>query len=273
MKRLLLLIMASLLLFTACKNDNAPADKITPEQYITEIYSLLSEEEIPLNKVYNSYFSKASKDFILFEKYTAMESEKLDGIRITSVKNLSSKLIADDRYKVTGTMNYIENDVEKEREFSEYLVLENGNLKYLYDGIFSRDTYIMPEDASTLPLHMNYVSVYAGEEYMLVKLGVENAGSTAYSIGKESLHGAVTVETDCGSFTGNIDSVTRIRREETTEIFCKIPGVKGKPAVVSLSHIFSVDFRNEIIDTGDGFSYGVQLVDFEKEETTNEENQ
>lgn len=273
MKKLFLLILASFLLLTGCKNDDTEVVETTPEQYVAELYGVLANDEAPLNKVYYSYFSKASKDIISLEKYTDMETEKLDGIEIISVTGLSSSIVSDDRYKVTGTMNYTKNGAEKKRVFSEYLIREDGKLKYLYDGIFNRETYIMPEDADTLPIHANYVSIYSGDEYMMIKISVENAGSTACSIGKESLHGAVTVNTDTGSFAGNIEDITKIAREETAEVYCKIKSVSGKPEQVIISHIYSIDFRGEIIDTGNGFGYGVQLVDFVKEETTNEANQ
>lgn len=269
MKRILPLFFAVILLFAGCEQEKPPV-QVTPEQYITDIYSLLSQEEIPLNKIYNSYFSTLSKKFISVEKYTDIETKKLDGIKITEVSDLSSSKLDDEKYKVTGTLNYVENGAEKRKAFSEYLILENGSLKYLYKGIFNRETYVMPEDVSTLPFHMNSASIYTSADGLTIEIVMENSGSTAYSVGKDGLNGEITVQTADGSFSGEISEVSRVLREETAVFRCKISDVKGKPEMITLSHIFSVNFLGNIIDTGNGFSYTVQLSDFvTKPETTN----
>lgn len=271
MKKIFPLLMAVIFLFVGCKQDDIPAE-LTPEQYITEIYNALSGEKISFSNIYQYYFSKTSKELISLDKYTARETEKLDGIKITAVSELTSDQLGDDRYKVTGTLSYIEDGEAKKQPFSEYLIREDGKLKYLYEGIFSRQTYTMPEDVSTLPLHMNRASIYTAEDYTMIEFVMENAGSTAYSVGKDGLNGAVAVETDMGIFSGEISEIRRISREETAELTCKIPNYKGKAQLITVSHLFSVDFRGEIIDTGNGFDYSVQLVDFAPEVTTSEVN-
>lgn len=149
MKRILPFFIAFMLFATGCAKEETPA-AVTPEEFYSKMCAKLFSGGITSAEMYDTYFASVSKaivDVADYENRVSLwqEENKSGGISYTGVSDVKSTALDGDIFEITAALDYTENGEEKSEPVKEYLISEDGKLKYLYQGITGKRIFTMSE--------------------------------------------------------------------------------------------------------------------------------
>lgn len=223
-----------------CAANGIQKDFKTPEELIGEINRDKIEKKLSYGEIWDNYFSETSKGIEMLnrDKYIS-DSEAADKDAdnvITDVQVVSSEEVKKDIFLVKTEIKFIYKGAKTEGYSCEYVIRENGKLKYLAQGILSVDKHL---DITVDNITYKNINVINYLECIGVSVDAINKSQNGIAIGgdKKSL---ITLKTDKGEYPLSVNPI-KIEAEKTKHILLPFNGAKGNPQEVKITNINKLD--------------------------------
>lgn len=229
-----------------------------PEEYIEKMYRGLINKEITYEDLWNDYISDISKNGGICDKESFIDNSEANDFRNnivrTDIKVLSSEQINDNIFKVKSILKYTINGEEQSSDLVEYVINENNNFKYIYNGIISKE-----EIGSTTIENINYnnVSVVNYAEGMGISINVENKYDNAISLGWTD-GSTIVLKTDRGEYSSTLNPI-RIDRGQTQNVEVKFENVEGTMKRLIINNINYLNNRGLPEDFTGGNTHTIEF--------------
>lgn len=229
-----------------------------PEEYIEKMYRGLINKEITYEDLWDDYISDISKNSGIEDKESFIDNSEANDFRNnivrTNIKVLSSEQINDNIFKVTSILKYTINGEEQSSDLVEYVINENNNFKYIYNGIISKE-----EIGSTTIENINYnnVSVVNYVEGMGISMNLENKYDNAISLGWVD-GSTIVLKTDKGEYSFTLNPI-RIDGGQTQNVEVKFENVEGTMESIIINNINYLNNRGLPEDFTGGNTHTIEF--------------
>ncbi len=268
LKKLTAMIFISILIFlTSCSGNNTENSEEKSVQdakkFIEEMYRDLDLGEIRFGDIYRDYFADESKQIITEKDYISEKNPEFKEIMdkkksVSSIETNVEKEYDNGISKLSTKLIYSVDGKQTEKNCVDYVMIQNGKCKYLYNGLLSRKVYNMTEENESNKVHAQNAVVYKGVDGITVEMNFQNDTLSIFSFGYEK--GAVfSIKTSEGEFSNVLDSPKRLESDGSLKISSKFDGVFGNPLRIEIKNIYTLDVKEQPIESGEGFNYAVLL--------------
>lgn len=245
------------------EKDNEEKKAEDAKKFIEKMYDDIDLGKIRFGDVYKNYFSDQSKQIITEKDYISEKNPEFKEIMdkektVSSIETKVEKEYENGISKLSTKLIYSSNGTQTEKDCIDYVIIQNGKCKYLYNGILSRKIYNMTEENPNNKVHAENAVVYKGVDGITIEMNFQNDTLSVFSFGYQD-GAAFLIKTAEGDFSNVLDSPQKLEADGSLKLLSKFDGVFGNPVRIEIKNIYTLDVKGQPIESGEGFNYAVLL--------------